>query len=185
LKQDADAALLEFQHELKSSLVTCSVDAPDGLRILQAQRIRDCLAPGREIGSARTQMYAGRNVLGRVLLELGQTDRAITELEAAFAWRQRVRRCITRWRVPSHALDVRRMQLANARPSSSSRRHLMQAPGRTEAAEDSLGNLPSGPSGLPDRRGPGSESRDDEVRRPQKNCRLSVAGLFLLLISVA
>src|SRR5262249_34124128 len=81
LKQDADAALQEFQHELKISPSHVPSMLQMAFEYFKRNEFETALPLAEKSVQLAPKMYAGHNVLGRVLLELGQVDRAIAELE--------------------------------------------------------------------------------------------------------
>lgn len=81
LKQDSDAALEEFRRELKIS--------PDHMPSLlqmafeyhKRNEFETALPLAEKAAQLAPKVFAARNILGRLLLELGQVERAVKELE--------------------------------------------------------------------------------------------------------
>jgi tetratricopeptide (TPR) repeat protein len=82
LGQDADAAIKEFQRELEIS----PNHVPSMLQMAFEYHKRNdydtALPLAEKSVKLAPKMFQARNILGRVLLDLGQVDRSITELEA-------------------------------------------------------------------------------------------------------
>jgi tetratricopeptide (TPR) repeat protein len=81
LSQDADAALKEFRRELEISPNHFPSMVQMAFEYLKRDQYNDALPFAEKAVQIAPKMYAARNVLGRLLLELGQVARAITELE--------------------------------------------------------------------------------------------------------
>ena len=81
LNQDSDAALKEFKRELEISL-SISLQWCKWLSSILSvtTTTRPCRWP-KEAVQLAPKMFPARNVLGRILPQLGQIDRAIKELE--------------------------------------------------------------------------------------------------------
>jgi tetratricopeptide (TPR) repeat protein len=82
LPQDADAALKEFKRELEISPNHYPSMLQMAFEYLKRDQFNDALPLAEKAVQLAPKLYAARNVLGRVLLELGQVDRSIKELEA-------------------------------------------------------------------------------------------------------
>ncbi|HYK22932.1 MAG TPA: tetratricopeptide repeat protein [Pyrinomonadaceae bacterium] len=81
LSQDADLALKEFQRELEISPNHFPAMVQMAFEYLKRAQYNDALPLAEKAVQLAPKLYAARNVLGRVLLELGQVDRSIQELE--------------------------------------------------------------------------------------------------------
>jgi tetratricopeptide (TPR) repeat protein len=81
LNQDADAALKEFRRELEISPSHYPSMVQMAFEYLKRDQYNDALPLAEKAVRLAPQMYAARNVLGRILLELGELDRSIKELE--------------------------------------------------------------------------------------------------------
>jgi len=81
LTQDADAALKEFKRELEISPNHVPARLQIAFEYLKRDQYTDALPLAEKAVELAPKLYAARNVLGRVLLELGQVDRSIKELE--------------------------------------------------------------------------------------------------------
>ena len=81
LSQDADVALKEFQRELEISPNHFPAMVQMAFEYLKRDQYNDALPLAEKAVQLATKLYAARNVLGRVLLEVGQVDRSIKELE--------------------------------------------------------------------------------------------------------
>jgi len=81
LSQDADIALREFQRELEISPLHYPSMVQMAFEYLKRDQYNDALPLAEKAVQLAPKLYAARNVLGRVLLELGQVDRSIKELE--------------------------------------------------------------------------------------------------------
>ena len=81
LSQDADIALREFQRELAISPLHYPSMVQMAFEYLKRDQYNDALPLAEKAVQLAPKLYAARNVLGRVLLELGQVDRSIKELE--------------------------------------------------------------------------------------------------------
>ncbi len=81
LSQDSDAALEEFRRELKNSPTHVPSLLQMAFEYLKRNEYETALPLAEQSAQLAPQMYPPRNVLGRVLIELGQIDRAIKELE--------------------------------------------------------------------------------------------------------
>jgi predicted Zn-dependent protease len=81
LKQDSDIAIEEFRHELKLSPEHTPSMLQMAFEYLKRSEYETALPLAEKAVQLQPKLYPGRNVLGRVLLELGQTERAIAELE--------------------------------------------------------------------------------------------------------
>jgi predicted Zn-dependent protease len=164
LKQDADAALQEFQHELKSSPSHVPSMLQMAFEYFKRNEFETALPLAEKSVQLAPKMYAGRNVLGRVLLELGQTDRAIAELEAGIRlapespeMHYALARAFTR---AGRKEDAARERATFQQLQKAFNARRQGAP--AEAAEDNLGNIPpgpSGPSGLSGPPGPSGPAR--------------------------
>jgi tetratricopeptide (TPR) repeat protein len=82
LSQDSDAALEEFNRELKISPSHVPSLLQMSFEYLKRNEYETALPLAEKAAQLAPKMYPARNVLGRVLLELGQVERAIQELEA-------------------------------------------------------------------------------------------------------
>ena len=81
LSQDADLALKEFKRELEISPAHFPSMVQMAFEYLKRDQYTDALPLAEKAVQLAPKLYAARNVLGRVLLELGQIDRSIKELE--------------------------------------------------------------------------------------------------------
>jgi tetratricopeptide (TPR) repeat protein len=81
LSQDADVALKEFKRELEISPLHFPAMVQMAFEYLKRDQYNDALPLAERAVRLAPKLYAARNVLGRVLLELGQVDRSIKELE--------------------------------------------------------------------------------------------------------
>lgn len=81
LPQDADVALKEFKRELEISPNHFPALVQMAFEYLKRDQYNDALPLAEKAVQLAPKLYAARNVLGRVLLELGQVDRSIKELE--------------------------------------------------------------------------------------------------------
>jgi tetratricopeptide (TPR) repeat protein len=81
LSQDADIALKEFKRELEISPSHFPAMVQMAFEYLKRDQYNDALPLAEKAVQLAPKLYAARNVLGRILLELGQIDRSIKELE--------------------------------------------------------------------------------------------------------
>lgn len=81
LTQDADAALKEFQRELEIQPNHVPARLQLAFEYLKRDQYNDALPLAEKAVALAPKFFAARNVLGRILLELGQVDRSIKELE--------------------------------------------------------------------------------------------------------
>ena len=81
LSQDADVAMKEFKRELEISPDHFPSMVQMAFEYLKRDQYNDALPLAEKAVQLAPKLYAARNVLGRVLLELGQIDRSIKELE--------------------------------------------------------------------------------------------------------
>ena len=81
LSQDADVAMKEFKRELEISPNHFPSMIQMAFEYLKRDQYNDALPLAEKAVQLAPKLYAARNVLGRVLLELGQVDRSIKELE--------------------------------------------------------------------------------------------------------
>jgi len=81
LSQDADIALKEFTRELEISPNHYPSMVQMAFEYLKRDQYNDALPLAEKAVQLAPKLYAARNVLGRVLLELGQVERSIRELE--------------------------------------------------------------------------------------------------------
>jgi tetratricopeptide (TPR) repeat protein len=81
LSQDADVALKQFQRELEISPNHFPAMVQMAFEYLKRDQYNDALPLAEKAVQLAPKLYAARNVLGRVLLEVGQVDRSIKELE--------------------------------------------------------------------------------------------------------
>jgi tetratricopeptide (TPR) repeat protein len=81
LSQDADVALKEFKRELEISPNHFPSMVQMAFEYLKRDQYNEALPLAEKAVQLAPKLYAARNVLGRVLLELGQVDRSIKELE--------------------------------------------------------------------------------------------------------
>ena len=82
LSQDADIALKEFNRELEISPNHYPSMVQMAFEYLKRDQYNDALPLAEKAVQLAPKLYAARNVLGRVLLELRQVERSIRELEA-------------------------------------------------------------------------------------------------------
>ena len=81
INQDADAALKEFRRTLEISPSHQPAIVQMAFEYLKREEYKDALPLAEKAVQLGPKMFAARNVLGRVLLELGQVERAMKELE--------------------------------------------------------------------------------------------------------
>lgn len=81
LSQDADTAMKEFKRELEISPDHFPSMVQMAFEYLKRDQFNDALPLAERAVQLAPKLYAARNVLGRVLLELGQVDRSVKELE--------------------------------------------------------------------------------------------------------
>ena len=81
LSQDADLALKEFKRELEISPLHYPAMVQMAFEYLKRDQFNDALPLAEKAVQLAPKLYAARNVLGRVLLELGEVERSIKELE--------------------------------------------------------------------------------------------------------
>ena len=81
LPQDADVSLKEFKRELEISPNHVPSMVQMAFEYLKRDQYNDALPLAEKSVQLAPKLYAARNVLGRVLLELGQVDRSVKELE--------------------------------------------------------------------------------------------------------
>lgn len=81
MNQDADAALKEFRRELEISPSHHPAMVQLAFEYLKRNEYNTALPLAEKAVQLAPKMFAARNVLGRVLLELAQVERAVTELE--------------------------------------------------------------------------------------------------------
>ncbi|MET0650405.1 MAG: tetratricopeptide repeat protein [Pyrinomonadaceae bacterium] len=81
MSQDAEAAMKEFRRELEISPSHHPAMVQMAFEYLKRDEYSEALPLAEKAVQLAPKMFAARNVLGRVLLELGQVDRAIKELE--------------------------------------------------------------------------------------------------------
>ena len=81
LSQDADLALNEFKRELEISPSHVPSMVQMAFEYMKRDQFNDALPLAEKAVQLAPKLFAARNVLGRVLLELGQVERAIKELE--------------------------------------------------------------------------------------------------------
>ncbi len=81
LSQDSDAALEEFRRELKREPSHVPSLLQMAFEYLKRNEHETALPLAEKAAQLAPKMYPARNVLGRVLLELGQVERAVKELE--------------------------------------------------------------------------------------------------------
>lgn len=81
LSQDADVAMKEFMRELEISPNHYPAMVQMAFEYLKRDQFSDALPLAEKAVQLAPKLYAARNVLGRVLLELGQVERSIKELE--------------------------------------------------------------------------------------------------------
>jgi tetratricopeptide (TPR) repeat protein len=80
--EDADAALVEFQRELRMSPNHYYAMLQIAFEQMKRSNYADALPLAEKAVELAPNLMAARNALGRALLENGQTERAIQELEA-------------------------------------------------------------------------------------------------------
>jgi tetratricopeptide (TPR) repeat protein len=81
LNQDADAALKEFQRELEISPSHQPSMVQMAFEYMKRDELNTALPFAEKAVQLAPNMFPARNVLGRILLDLGQLERAIKELE--------------------------------------------------------------------------------------------------------
>jgi tetratricopeptide (TPR) repeat protein len=81
LNQDADAALMQFKRELEITPQHQPSMVQMAFEYLKRDDYNTALPLAEKAVQLDPKMFPARNVLGRVLLQLGQIDRAIKELE--------------------------------------------------------------------------------------------------------
>ncbi len=81
LNQDADAAITEFRRELEISPLHQPSMVQLAFEYLKRDELDTALPFAEKAVQLNPKMFPARNVLGRILLDLGQIDRAIKELE--------------------------------------------------------------------------------------------------------
>lgn len=81
LNQDSDAALKEFKRELEISPQHQPAMVQMAFEYLKRDDYNTALPLAEKAVQLNPKMFPARNVLGRLLLQLGQVDRAIKELE--------------------------------------------------------------------------------------------------------
>src|SRR5262245_44507335 len=81
LKQDADAALEEFRRELKISPDHVPSLLQMAFEYYKRNEFETALPLAEKAAQQAPKMFAAHNILGRLLLELGQVERAVKELE--------------------------------------------------------------------------------------------------------
>jgi tetratricopeptide (TPR) repeat protein len=81
LSQDSDAALEEFRRELKNSPSHVPSLLQMAFEYMKRNEHETALPLAEQAAQLAPKLYPARNVLGRVLLELGQVERAVKELE--------------------------------------------------------------------------------------------------------
>jgi predicted Zn-dependent protease len=81
LNQDSDAALKEFKRELEISPQHQPAMVQMAFEYLKRDDYETALPLAEKAVQLDPKMFPARNVLGRLLLEVGQVDRAIKELE--------------------------------------------------------------------------------------------------------
>ncbi|HEX7774190.1 MAG TPA: tetratricopeptide repeat protein [Pyrinomonadaceae bacterium] len=81
LTQDADFAMKEFKRELEISPNHYPSMVQMAFEYMKRDQFNEALPLAEKAVQLAPKLYAARNVLGRVLLELGQVDRSIKELE--------------------------------------------------------------------------------------------------------
>src|SRR5262245_32128624 len=82
MNQDADAAVKEFKRELEISPYHQPSMVQLAFEYLKRDEYETALPLAEKAVQLAPNMFPARNVLGRILLEMGQIDRAIKELEA-------------------------------------------------------------------------------------------------------
>jgi hypothetical protein len=81
LNQDADAALKEFRQRVGNLTVASTVDGATGVEYMKRDELETALPFAEKAVQLAPNMFPARNVFGRILLDLGQVERAIKELE--------------------------------------------------------------------------------------------------------
>jgi tetratricopeptide (TPR) repeat protein len=81
MNQDADAALKEFRRELEISPLHQPSMVQIAFEYMKRDELNTALPFAEKAVELAPKMFQARNVLGRVLLDLGQVERAIKELE--------------------------------------------------------------------------------------------------------
>ena len=81
LNQDADAALKEFRRELEISPSHQPSMVQMAFEYMKRDELNTALPFAEKAVQLVPNMFPARNVLGRILLDLGQVERAIKELE--------------------------------------------------------------------------------------------------------
>jgi predicted Zn-dependent protease len=81
LNQDADAALKEFRRELEISPTHQPSMVQMAFEYMKRDELDTALPFAEKAVQLVPNMFPARNVLGRILLDLGQVERAIKELE--------------------------------------------------------------------------------------------------------
>jgi tetratricopeptide (TPR) repeat protein len=81
LSQDSDAALEEFRRELKISPSHTQSLLQMAFEYLKRNEYETALPLAEKASQLAPAFYPARNALGRILLELGQVDRAVKQLE--------------------------------------------------------------------------------------------------------
>jgi len=81
LNQDADAALKEFRRELEISPLHQPAMVQMAFEYLKRDELTTALPFAEKAVELSPNMFPARNVLGRILLDLGQVERAVKELE--------------------------------------------------------------------------------------------------------
>ncbi len=81
LSQDADVAMKEFKRELEISPAHFPSMVQMAFEYLKRDQFNEALPLAERAVQLAPKLYAARNVLGRVLLELGQIERSVKELE--------------------------------------------------------------------------------------------------------
>ncbi len=81
VNHDADAAIREFNRELEISSSHVPAMLQLAFEYLKRAEHETALTWAEKAVQLAPKMYPGRNVLGRVLIELGQLERAVKELE--------------------------------------------------------------------------------------------------------
>jgi tetratricopeptide (TPR) repeat protein len=81
LNQDSDAALEEFRRELKNSPSHVPSLLQMAFEYMKRNEYEASLPLAEKAAQLAPKLYPARNALGRVLLELGQVERSVKELE--------------------------------------------------------------------------------------------------------
>jgi tetratricopeptide (TPR) repeat protein len=81
LNQDADAALKEFRRELEISPLHQPSMVQMAFEYMKRDELNTALPFAEKAVQLAPNMFPARNVLGRILLDLGQVERAVKELE--------------------------------------------------------------------------------------------------------